>query len=65
MTEVWDKKKCERISKRIATDGYGTPYPFPGYLQGYSWETELPEVHEDYEIVHEQYWGLRLKKKDK
>ncbi len=44
MAEVWDEKKCERISKRIATDGYGTPYPFPGYLQGYSWETELPKT---------------------
>lgn len=30
--EVWDRDKCLKASRRIATDGMGTPYPFPGYI---------------------------------
>lgn len=30
--EVWDAATCLKKSKRIATDGMGTPYPFPGYI---------------------------------
>ncbi len=30
--EVWDFKKCQRVSKHIATDELGTPYPWPGYI---------------------------------
>jgi hypothetical protein len=30
--EVWDKAKCEKMAKRVATDGMGTKYPFKGYL---------------------------------
>jgi hypothetical protein len=30
--EVWDKAKCLKLSKRLATDGMGTPYPFKGYI---------------------------------
>lgn len=30
--ETWDKKKCERMAKRIVKDGMGTSYPWPGYI---------------------------------
>jgi hypothetical protein len=30
--EVWDTKKCEKMAKRIARDGLGTPYSFRGYI---------------------------------
>ena len=30
--QVWDKTKCERMAKRVATDGMGTKYPFQGYI---------------------------------
>ena len=30
--ETWDRKKCEKLAKRIAKDGLGTKYPFKGYI---------------------------------
>lgn len=30
--ETWDAKKCEKLAKRTAKDGMGTPYPFKGYI---------------------------------
>lgn len=33
--EVWDKEKCEKMAKRRAKDGLGTPYPFKGYIGNY------------------------------
>jgi hypothetical protein len=30
--EQWDAAKCERMARRIAKDGMGTPYPFRGYI---------------------------------
>lgn len=30
--EVWDAKKCEKIAKCVCKDGWGTPYPWPGYI---------------------------------
>ena len=32
--EIWDAKKCERMARRIARDGMGTPYPFKGAVPG-------------------------------
>jgi hypothetical protein len=29
---TWDKETCEKIAKRTVKDGYGTPYPFKGYI---------------------------------
>jgi len=28
----WNLRECERAAKHIATDGLGTPYPWPGYI---------------------------------
>lgn len=30
--ERWSKAKCQKLARRIAKDGLGTPYPWPGYL---------------------------------
>lgn len=30
--ETWDEKKCEKVARRLAKDGYGTPYPERGYF---------------------------------
>lgn len=30
--QVWDAKKCNRMARRTARDGLGTPYPFKGYI---------------------------------
>lgn len=30
--EKWNKVKCEKAVKHVATDGLGTPYPWPGYI---------------------------------
>jgi hypothetical protein len=30
--EVWDATKCLKLSRHVATDGMGTPYPFKGYI---------------------------------
>ena len=32
--EVWDVAKCEKMAKRVARDGMGTPYPFKGAVPG-------------------------------
>jgi len=32
--EVWDAKKCEKAAKHTAKDGYGTKYPFEGFIGG-------------------------------
>ena len=34
--EIWDKKKCEKLVKRIRRDSYGTADPFPGYLGSFN-----------------------------
>ncbi|MAG28101.1 hypothetical protein CMI47_21455 [Candidatus Pacearchaeota archaeon] len=30
--ETWDERKCAKLVKRVARDGMGTKYPFPGYI---------------------------------
>jgi hypothetical protein len=30
--EVWDAATCSRIANRTARDGFGTKYPFKGYI---------------------------------
>lgn len=30
--ETWNKEKCEKMAKRVATDGMGTKYSFKGYI---------------------------------
>lgn len=30
--EVWDAKKCAKMAKRTAKDGYGTKYHFKGFI---------------------------------
>ena len=30
--EVWDEKECEKRAKHLVEDGFGTPYPFRGYI---------------------------------
>lgn len=30
--EQWDEKKCAKAARRVARDGCGTRYPWPGYI---------------------------------
>jgi hypothetical protein len=30
--EDWDEAKCRKMSRRVARDGLGTKYPWPGYI---------------------------------
>ena len=32
--EVWDRKKCSTLAKRVSSDAFGTKHHLPGFLPG-------------------------------
>ena len=67
--EEWDLAACIKAAKYTAKDGYGTPYPFKGYIGCSQIGSEynhnpLPKIHPDFQIEMVLSWGYRIIKKD-
>lgn len=60
MAESWNAKKCEKESKRIYVDSFGTKSHMRGLQQ--SIPSILPTLAEGFEWVYVPTWAYRIVK---
>ena len=58
--ETWDVKKCEKLVKRIARDGMGTPYHFKGYVYpgeiGFPYWADIAVRYNGGTVIDGEWW---------